>query len=63
MSWTHEICDKCWAKYVGDREPIRLREPFALHEVCCWCGAWNNSGIYVRHDPSKLTCTHNDERR
>lgn len=59
MSWTHQICDDCWRTLRPDKpEPVRLIEPILVHDLCCFCGRWNGSGIYVRHDPRHLSCRH-----
>ena len=43
------ICDKCWRKKEGEREPIRMREP--EEERCYLCDEPTQSGIYVRARP------------
>jgi hypothetical protein len=49
--WTHNQCIDCWTRANADtgREPIRLKKP--EREPCCFCGALNQDGIYVRADP------------
>jgi hypothetical protein len=43
---TVPICDECWRKQEGEREPVRLRCPA---EECCYaCGRPTRSGIYTR---------------
>lgn len=58
--WTHSICSECWnARYPG-REPVALSA--GPREVCCYCGARHNSGIYVREDPKvPQHCDHQEE--
>jgi len=53
-TWTHNICDDCWAK----REPGRLAHRLceAGMTTCCFCGKPTKGGIYVREDPTKLKC-------
>jgi len=55
-SWTHNICPSCWRKREGDQR-IPYRVSFMLPaETCCFCGAKNTDGIYVRHSPAELRC-------
>jgi hypothetical protein len=42
------MCDDCWKREEGDREPHRLKEPYREREVCAYCGRETMSGIYVR---------------
>lgn len=61
-NWTHPICDPCWAEIAPGREPFRFLENSRELEVCCFCGDETESGIYVRHDPSRaLHCTGHDD--
>jgi hypothetical protein len=51
--WNHNICEECWFEQHPTRKPIRMEhEP----DLCCFCGASNVDGIYVRHDPETLLC-------
>lgn len=52
--WTHAICSRCWLKHWGSRRPTRLVEGEA--EICCFCGADTDAGIYVRRDPKETPC-------
>jgi hypothetical protein len=52
----HSICDLCWARERGTREPVRIVPRYREDEVCCWCGATHRSGIYTREDPAKVPC-------
>lgn len=61
LSWTHACCESCWvdhclARGVAVGEPTRVKG--AKIERCCFCGNETHSGIYVRHNPEDLTCTH-----
>jgi hypothetical protein len=42
------ICDVCWKKENGDRQPHRLVNP--EKETCASCGRETTSGIYVRKE-------------
>jgi hypothetical protein len=46
MIKTVPICDECWRKQEGEREPVRMREPEV--ETCYVCDHPTSSGIYVR---------------
>ena len=48
-NWTHNACAGCYGRFHPGREPHVLIE--AELEWCCFCGAENLDGIYVRHDP------------
>ena len=50
-TWTQPLCDSCWRKREGNREPSRLIIPERLDETCCICGAETDSGIFQRIDP------------
>ena len=56
MTWTHNICGKCWRKREGARVPVKLTKPKT--QRCCFCGTANAGGIYVRHNPDLLDCQH-----
>lgn len=43
---TVAICDECWKKEHGEREPFRLKKP--VEEHCYACKQPTKSGIYVR---------------
>jgi hypothetical protein len=43
---TVAICDECWRKEEGEREPVRFTEPDTDH--CYRCKQETRSGIYVR---------------
>ena len=42
----HPVCEYCWILRTGDREPVRLVEREL--DLCCFCGAKTDDGIYVR---------------
>lgn len=52
--WTHRLCDECWRKRAGAREPVRVTG--SKPSPCCQCGAVDASGIYVREDPARMQC-------
>jgi hypothetical protein len=60
---THHSCDDCWHRIAPDR-PFPLRITYNGRDLpwdtCCWCGTWNNSGIYVRTEQPPLFCQHGD---
>jgi hypothetical protein len=59
--WTHSICVKDFEDLTGKsaESAVRMKDPEL--EVCCFCGKDTISGIYIRHDPSKLNyCEHKD---
>ena len=62
MTWTHIICYLCWIQRNPDREPVRIVEAIRRSEPCCFCGNLNDDGIYVRHDPRQLSCTHEEDK-
>lgn len=51
MTWTHNICKKCWNVREGDRTPHRI-----IHgdTICCVCGEQNSDGIFFRCNPAML---------
>jgi hypothetical protein len=53
-AWTHTLCADCWRKQNPDRNPVRVRS--AGSEPCCACKALTADGIYVRADPTTMTC-------
>lgn len=59
MIWNHNICKKCWDEMNPGREACAMIE--AEEETCCFCGEVNTDGICIRHDPTKLTCTHEED--
>jgi hypothetical protein len=61
--WNHSICEACWQKRNGTREPVRVKGPEVVR--CCYCGLTHCSGIYLREDPQTVACRgqgpeHND---
>lgn len=58
--WTHYICEKCWRKREGDREPVRCKVELVMLDGqvshCCFCGDATASGIFVREAPDKVLC-------
>lgn len=57
--WTHSICVTCWAQREPDRVPHQVRG--APSEPCCFCGARTEAGIYVRENPERLKCNHDEK--
>ena len=57
MTWTHNICWRCYKKQNPGVEPARVKSTEI--ETCCFCGKATKAGIYVRSDPKVLKCTHN----
>jgi hypothetical protein len=58
---THQICNTCWSKLRPDRRnPHRMTYDGIrfVWDTCCWCGGWNNSGIYVRAPDGLRFCRH-----
>lgn len=53
-NWTHAICSTCWTGEWGARHPARLGD--GEPEICCFCGADTNAGIYVKRDPKETPC-------
>jgi hypothetical protein len=64
-SWSHHICDECFAKKYPDKQPIRAKHQYLIVENCCFCGQPSKSGIYTREDPTKTRCngTHTDSQK
>lgn len=57
--WNHSVCEACWFDANPDRIPVRV--PDSDRRLCCLCGKPTISGIYVRHDPAKLNCHHDED--
>lgn len=60
-NWTHSICKTCWEKKTAaegnpDRIPVTVRND--SDKPCCFCAEPTMAGIYVRHDPAQLKCSH-----
>lgn len=53
-NWAHAICSRCWATQWGSKRPSRLIE--GETEICCFCGADTEAGIYVTRDPKDTPC-------
>ncbi|MGH9042659.1 MAG: hypothetical protein ACRDZ3_20785 [Acidimicrobiia bacterium] len=53
-NWDHAMCPRCWGAEWGARQPARVDE--GTPEICCFCGADTDSGIYVRRDPAVTPC-------
>lgn len=64
--FNHQLCDSCYHEQrerlgLPRKEPIRMLLADGrskLFDRCCVCGAWNDSGIYVRVDPARMPCNH-----
>ena len=55
--WNHLMCAACWND--DERHVNKAVEgAWSEAEPCCFCGNPTTSGIYVRHDPTKLECVH-----
>jgi hypothetical protein len=52
IDWTHSICLKCWHKRHPGMVPHVVID--ANLDLCCYCGAANQDGIYVRQDPKEV---------
>ncbi len=62
-TWTHNICKPCWrlwsiSVHGIEKDPVSMVN--AKAELCCFCGAINLNGIFVRENPksNKLVCSH-----
>jgi hypothetical protein len=58
-TWTHPVCYPCWQQkfqIAPQQEPLRVLGDELKR--CCFCGYMTDSGIFVRHDPQRLTCDH-----
>lgn len=65
--WNHRMCGDCWIdrhpfeQYEDGstywRPPVQFKSPPG---TCCFCGNKTVLGIYVRHDPKKLKCKHEE---
>lgn len=53
-AWTHNMCISCWRALRPLRQ-IPSHKPGST-DLCCFCGAENNDGIYVRDDPTNVAC-------
>jgi hypothetical protein len=64
LKWTHRMCGDCWLAKNYSKTPegeVEVRLPLMTKEPpgeCCFCGNKTVLGIFVRHDPLKLTCSH-----
>ena len=53
--WTHSICMDCYEREEPDRSPTVMFPPD--DEICCFCGARTDDGIYYRKDPEVVHAT------
>lgn len=53
-NWDHAICGRCFVDQWGSKRPARIVE--GEREICCFCGADTDAGIYVRRDPKETPC-------
>jgi hypothetical protein len=53
-NWRHAMCPECWAGEWGAKQPVRSSERPA--EICCFCGADTDAGIYLTRDPRTTPC-------
>lgn len=51
---THAICRRCFVDQWGSKSPARIVE--GEREICCFCGADTDAGIYVERDPKDTPC-------
>lgn len=51
----HSICGPCWDERNPGREPHRIIAE-AAEELCCYCGRFHRSGIYLRMPGSQVPC-------
>lgn len=52
--WQHNICADCWEKQNPGQMAVGFVQP--QEETCCFCGAANRDGIYLRREPYGLAC-------
>lgn len=52
--WTHSVCLPCWRTLKGERPPVTMAE--RENKVCCLCGRYHTSGVFVRDEPNKYRC-------
>ncbi len=64
-TWNHRQCGDCWMKAHPYEEGAQVQVPHQIiglpSGTCCFCGNKSQLGIFVRHDPKKLSCTHKPE--
>lgn len=53
-AWTHAICAACWNAHRPAHPAVD--QGTGDVELCCFCGKLTTSGLYVRHEPSQLSC-------
>lgn len=63
MSWTHSICDDCYATREPGRVPVKVRAVPGTREDggeslrrCCYCLRKAATGAYYRSDPRDTPC-------
>lgn len=57
--WTHNMCARCWKRINPGSGPIfQIKIENRDIETCCFCGQATKAGIYVRHDPKEMNCSH-----
>lgn len=63
--WTHRICADCYIdRFETLSVPTRMVPDLTpQEEPCCFCrvtiiNVGLHGGIYIRHDPAQLECTH-----
>lgn len=61
--WNHAICVDCFSARQPRYEPVVLRvvnaetlERVRRNELCCFCAARTDAGIYIRADPKTTMC-------
>lgn len=59
--WTHPICSFCYEIQEPGRDPSRVIKDVET-ELCCFCEAETDEGIYYRYDPDKLLTVHDQKK-
>lgn len=60
MKWhSASMCKNCWREKYGNAYPVHLLGNWK--ETCCYCGAENEDGIYVRDNAETIGCHHHQE--
>lgn len=74
--WTHRSCEHCYiGKQVEQSDPndqwVEIKIPVLLSQqhvaeegpgYCCFCGQPTVIGLFVRHDPERLDCSHEEDK-
>lgn len=54
LSWNQPQCDDCWYEARGRTAPVRVKPEYAERQVCAYCGAHTQGGIFVRDNPENV---------